>query len=162
MQSISLLLDQPWFGKLPTDLQDLISISAQLLDHEEQWQNSFSDYSFVVFSMSKAYEGFLKLYLLNKGLINKETYQSHRFRIGRALNPDVRGYYRDEQWLFDDLVKSCGQDTAREVWEVWLKCRNRVFHFFPGETQALTLTQAEEYLGLMISIIMKMMTCLKE
>ena len=162
MQSLSQLLEQPWFSKLPSDLQNLISMSVKLYVQEEEYQNSFSDYSFVIFPMSKAYEGFLKEYLLKKGLIDKQTYEGHRFRIGRALNPDLRNYYRDEQWLYDDLVKSCGQETARQVWEVWLKCRNRVFHFFPGEIDSLSLAQAGEYIGLMISVIIKMMPCLEK
>jgi hypothetical protein len=162
MQSLSLIFDQTWFGKLPPDLQELIFTSIKLLEQEKQKKNSFTDYSFIVFPMSKAYEGFLKLYLLNKNLINKQVYLGHRFRIGRALNPDLRYSYRDEQWLFDDLEADCGVDIAREVWEVWLKCRNQVFHYFPEETHALTLEKAEHYLSLMIDVMIKMTPYLPE
>jgi len=162
MQSLSFQLNEPWFTHLSADLQDLAKTSILLYDYILEHQGKLPDYSFVVFSMSKAYEGFLKSYLFKKGLIDKKTYEGHRFRIGRALNPDLRNFYRDEQWLYDDLATTCGQDTAREIWEVWLKCRNRVFHFFPGENKMLTLEQAGEHLNLMINIFNKVMPCLQE
>ena len=96
--------------------------------------------------MAKAYEGFLKERFYRLELINKSSFEGKRFRIGRALNPDVHEKSRDEYWLYDDLSQLCGETMARELWDAWLVCRNRVFHFYPKETNMLSLETAKNYL----------------
>lgn len=122
----------------------LIEVAYELYNREQENPGLFVDYSFIVFPIAKAYEGFLKLYFYDLELIDKKTYEGKRFRIGRALNPDVYREQRDEDWLYDDLVQLCGEAVARDLWETWLECRNRVFHFFPLSENKLTLEQAKE------------------
>lgn len=126
-----------------TDWQiQLIEVANHLIQEYDENRDSLADYSFLVFPMSKAYEGFLKKFLYDLNLIDKATYEGRRFRIGRALNPDVAKEQRDEYWLYDDITKICSQKTAHRLWEAWLKCRNRVFHFFPKDKGLLTYEQA--------------------
>lgn len=113
------------------------------------WQDNpvlLTDYAQIVFPASKAYEGFLKMYLFKLGLISKETYRSKRFRIGRSLNPDVYPNQRDEWWLYDDVEQQCGKAVARQLWNAWLDCRNRLFHYFPAHPVQLSYLEALESL----------------
>ncbi|MGD9129324.1 MAG: hypothetical protein PVJ09_02460, partial [Candidatus Woesebacteria bacterium] len=110
MQNLRLKL---WFLVLTPWQQNLVRTSYRLLEREKKHPNNFVDYSFIVFSMAKAYEGFLKKVLFDLKLIDKKAYEGRRFRIGRALNPDMREKYRDKFWLYDDLAKQCGERNAR-------------------------------------------------
>lgn len=112
--------------------------------------------------MAKAYEGFLKQYLFQLHLLSPEEYQGRKFRIGRALNPDLRSSQRDDQWLYDDLVRLCSADLGRTLWNTWLECRNRVFHFFPGAAQRLTLHQAGSYLVMMVEAMNEALRCQRD
>jgi hypothetical protein len=127
--------------------EEMLQQSRWLYNREKNNHQILSDYSFIVFPAAKAFEGFLKDYLLSMGLISKETHQSKRFRIGRALNPDVPQNQRDVWWLYDDVSHTCGEETARHLWTTWLECRNHVFHFFPGEKSSMTLERAAQHLA---------------
>lgn len=127
--------------------QEMIDQAKWLLVREENSGEHLKDYSFIVFPMAKAYEGFLKDYLFDMGLISQETYHSRRFRIGRALNPDISPNQRDAWWLYDDLVRSCGEEVAQMLWDTWLGCRNHVFHYFPGEKAVMDLAHARKNLA---------------
>lgn len=147
-----------WFQFIPPQLQDLALVAFMLLERENELQSQpsseltvgsshrLTDYSFIVFPLSKVYEGFLKFYFFERGLINEETLKSKRFRIGRALNPDVSFHQQNEQWLYDDVAKSCSEEVAREIWNTWLDCRNRVFHFFPNHPEPMSLEKAGQQL----------------
>lgn len=150
---------RPWFQYVTPQLQDLIRTGLTLHQHHTNTQTELPDYSFLIFPISKAYEGFLKKYLHDLDLITKEDVESRRFRIGRAINPDVRMHQRDENWLFDDLAHSCGQETARQVWETWLKCRNRVFHYFPKEASMLSLAEATFHIELLLNTMELAVQC---
>lgn len=146
-----------WYMYLTPWQRELVDTSAQLL---ETISNStaatsatsstftpslvFSDYGFLVFSIAKAYEGFLKKYFLNLGLITPDLYNSRKFRIGRAFNPDVNNSQRNELWLYDDVARACSNEVARELWDAWLAGRNKVFHYFPDEKGKLSLEQAKK------------------
>lgn len=130
-----------WYNYLDTHQKELIDVSFALLQKKDLLVG-LKDFSFLVFPMSKAYEGFLKKVFYDLQLINKDTYQGRRFRIGRAFNPDIREYQRDEDWLYDDVERKFGKDVARQLWNTWLECRNRVFHFFITEKQTLSLAEA--------------------
>ena len=132
---------QTWYSFLTDAERQLIDTSFQLLAQINQ--DTYTDYSFIVFPMAKAYEGFLKTYLLDLGLISQHVYESRRFRIGRALNPDINNGQRDDLWLFDDVARVCGLEMAREMWDAWIECRNQVFHFFPLQHQQLTHAAAQ-------------------
>lgn len=142
MQRLTDLTAQDWYTKLPQPQRDLIETAIQTDAVLSQTQTALPDYSFLVFLLAKAYEGFVKDFLLNNGLINQATYMSKRFRIGRALNPDVRIQHRDEAWLFDDITQRCGGELARQLWETWLECRNRVVHYFPAKQIIFTRDEA--------------------
>jgi len=159
MQDLSI---QPWFQYLGNYQQNLVVTSYTLLRREKQNPSGFGDYSFIIFSMAKAYEGFLKNFLFDLGLISQRVYEGKRFRIGRALNPDIYERHRDEHWLFDDVVKICGKDTADTFWKTWLTCRNRVFHFFPKEKGVISFLQAEKRLEMMREAMNKAMNCVKK
>lgn len=131
----------PWYEYLDKCQQELVSISFSLVNKSESLSN-LKDFSFMVFPMAKAYEGFLKKVFYDLQLINKETYEGRRFRIGRALNPDVRTHQRDDDWLYDNVESRFGKQLARQLWDTWLSCRNRVFHYFSDCEQFLSFNEA--------------------
>ncbi len=148
-----------WFQGLAPSEQELIRISAQLFERERTNSFTFSDYSFVVFPMAKAYEGFIKRTLFEAGLVSKPLYLSKRLRIGRVLNPDLRQQHRDELWLYDDFERQCSKEVAQLLWQVWLKCRNNIVHFFPEEKYTVSLTTSREELVSIASAIEQTVSC---
>jgi hypothetical protein len=105
----------------------------------------FSDYSFVVFPFAKIYEGFLKKLFLALGAINDYQYNNDRWRVGRALNPQLEKEFRHTESVYDHLVNLCGGgELADELWRVWKKGRNQIFHFWPGRTKPLPFGEAKE------------------
>lgn len=139
MQSFASCL---WFQYLTPWQQQLAQTSEALINHFSQNKVYVADYSFLVFPMAKAYEGFLKKLLFDWQLINQAVYEGNRFRIGRALNPDVSRDQRDQYWLYDDVVRLTNDEIAHQLWQAWLKGRNRVFHFFPKDASSLSFKQA--------------------
>lgn len=159
MQRLETLEQYPVFMYLDSWQQQLVRLAMTLYRREQATNTHFLDYSFIVFPMAKAYEGFLKQYLLDLDLITNDTFQSKRFRIGRAMNPDVRPSQRDDLWLYDDLAEACGPQLARELWNTWLTCRNRVFHYFPDRESGLSLDQAGQYLRMQFDAMEKAFSC---
>lgn len=159
MQRLELLETRPIFAYLDPWQQQLVRLAFTLWQREKTTSTYFLDYSFVVFPMAKAYEGFLKSYLLHNHLISEATYHSKRFRIGRVFNPDLSRVNQNEEWLFDNVAQLCGLKIAREMWDTWLQCRNRVFHYFPSRPSNLTLEQAGHYLETMFSVMEKAISC---
>ncbi|MEK7550278.1 MAG: hypothetical protein AAB535_00630 [Patescibacteria group bacterium] len=142
-----------WWSYLEEDLQGLISESLFLLEKTQNWKEEFHDYSFVVFPAAKAYEGFLKKMFLDLKFITETEYYGKHFRIGRALNPSLSKELMKEG-IYNKIVKFCGGvDLADKLWETWKLSRNLIFHWFPNETNAITLKQAEERIGLVIDAI---------
>ncbi len=160
MNSYNQIKTTPWFSQLSEQQQLLVQTSLMLL--EQAKNNQLPDYSYLIFPIAKAYEGFLKNFLLSLNLIDQQTFQSRRFRIGRSLNPDVSPRYRDGDWLFDDLEQVCGQDLARSLWETWLECRNRVFHFFPSEYRPLELATAQRRIEQLLLAMQQAVGCLDQ
>lgn len=150
---------RPLFRYVTPELRSLLETGIELYVRHSQAANGLPDYSFIVFPVSKAYEGFLKQYLYDIDLIDKDTFNSRRFRIGRALNPDVSKNQRDEHWLYDDLAQACGPDVAKQLWETWLYCRNRVFHHFPKEAQPISLDKVERYLHMLFDSMENALEC---
>jgi len=132
-----------WFKYLEPDHQAIVRTAIKLLEKQKDL-GELEDYSFIIFLMAKVYEAFIKKYLLDSGLIDFSLYKSKRFRIGRALNPDVRKNQRDHWWLYDDIVESCGKDVGDALWNTWLECRNRIVHSFPEEHTLFSLAEAEK------------------
>ncbi len=106
-----------------------------------------SDYSFVVFPFAKVYEGFLKKLFLQIGAITGEQYNNDRWRVGRALNPELEKEFRHVESVYDRIVAHAGVGLADELWRVWKRGRNQIFHFWPGRTKPLTLAEAKEIVG---------------
>ncbi|OGG19228.1 hypothetical protein A2721_00115 [Candidatus Gottesmanbacteria bacterium RIFCSPHIGHO2_01_FULL_47_48] len=109
----------------------------------------FSDYSFVVFPFAKVYEGFLKKFFFKIGAISEQQYANERWRVGRALNPQLEKDLRHEESVYDRMVEHCqtpeeGIRLADLLWNAWKRGRNQVFHFFPGRSKALTFAEAQD------------------
>lgn len=138
-----------WYQYLDVYQQELVEVSFSLVQKKNALAD-LKDFSFIVFPMAKAYEGFLKKVFHDLGLISQETYQGRRFRIGRALNPDIRNHQRDEDWLYDDVEAKFGKEVARQLWDTWLLCRNRVFHYFTSEKSSLNFDEALKKIEMLI------------
>ncbi|MCB9813368.1 MAG: hypothetical protein H6772_03100 [Pseudomonadales bacterium] len=136
------ILDNSWFSFMNDRHRRLVRTAVDLYEREYELKSDLEDYSFIVFPMSKAYEGFLKTSFLDLRIIDIKTYEGKRFRIGKALNPDVHENQRDKYWLFDDLEQICGVELARDLWETWLQCRNRVFHYYVNDDNIISLDEA--------------------
>jgi hypothetical protein len=134
----------PWYDFLDPEGKDLVAQSVTLLLREERLRSSLSDYTFVVFPMAKAYEGFIKKFLYQLGVLDQVWYLSTTFRIGRALNPDLPAHQRDAHWLYDDVANMCTHAVAKQLWDTWLSCRNHLFHYIPeGSFETTTLPEAK-------------------
>ena len=132
-----------WWNYVEEDLRELLEASQVLINKVETWEEKFHDYSFVVFPAAKAYEGFLKKLFLDLGFITEEEYYGKRFRVGKALNPNLEKELRHES-VYDKIVHFCqGRELADRLWETWKECRNLVFHWFPKEKNALTFIEAK-------------------
>ncbi len=157
------ILQSEWIKTLNNEQQQLIQASVELYERESAVpQQKLIDYSFVVFTMAKAFEGFLKQRFYELHLIDKNSYEGRRFRIGKALNPDLNERSQDEYWLYDDLSQMCGTEIARELWDTWLICRNQVFHYFPKESNIITLETAGSYLLKMGGAMKALNECQRE
>jgi hypothetical protein len=75
------------WGYLEPDIRGLIQDGEALLDYAERFKGTISDFSFLVFPFSKAYEGFLKKLFLDLDLMREDEYYGDDIRIGRVLNP---------------------------------------------------------------------------
>lgn len=142
-------------GLLFADQLLLLKQVLYLLKREETSPDNkaIADYGFLVFTAAKVYEGFLKNFFFQLGLISNNQYRDEHFRIGKALNPDLPFKYRNSTWLYDELMAVCGAETAAVLWETWRSGRNEIFHYFPDNGNVITLTQAkaiiEKILGAM-------------
>ena len=119
------------FQELAQAQQELLQTTQTLLQVTEN--QPIVDYAFLVFPVSKAYEGFLKDFLLEFGLISPEVYRSRRFRLGRALNP-----------------------------QTWLECRNHVFHYFPGKEEIMNREQAMACVNMTVETIASAQSALNQ
>lgn len=153
------IFEEDWFIALPPRQQELLQVTYQLYEREAADPDQLADYGFIVFSAAKAYEGFIKQYLYDLQLISKRTFEGRRFRIGRAINPDVHNNQRDEYWLYDDLERMCGKAVAQQMWETWLECRNQVFHYFPLKYAPVTLQAAGSKVAMVIETMQQAYQC---
>ncbi len=151
-----------WYAFFDENGRRLVSLSLALYERERRMHTTLQSYSFLVFPMAKAYEGFLKLYLKKMGLLNRGDYSDAKFRIGRALNPDISERHKDEWWLYDDVVTVCGEKVARDLWDAWIQCRNRVFHYYFDEEVEMTLPQAEKKMEQMASAMEAALQCVSK
>jgi len=108
-----------------------------------------TDYSYLVFPFAKAYEGFLKLLFLRYGIITNREFESDRFRIGKALNPNLEKRMRRLHSAYDRFVNFCdnGTELANRLWQTWKRGRNLLFHFFPKHYKTVSLTEAKDIIA---------------
>jgi hypothetical protein len=133
-----------WKYLSPTQ-QSLIEGAFYLLDQtktQRQVVPNF-DYSYLVFPVAKAYEGFLKQLFLDMGLIKKWQYESDHFRIGKALSPNL-AHKLGKNSIYGQLVSLGMMKLADRLWSAWKNGRNQVFHYFPHNVKALNLDEAQK------------------
>lgn len=122
---------------------------------------NFQDYSFVVFPFAKAFEGFIKQFLLDIHLINRQQYNSDHIRVGKLLSPET-GHYMHNDSIYNQLSNIIGKDAADTIWITWKYCRNQVFHYYPHNSKSLTLNEAKERIHLVLSTISTCYNVLKQ
>lgn len=120
-----------------------------------------TDYSYLVFPFAKAYEGFLKQLFLDCGFISEHDYVSDHFRIGKALNPHLERRLR--RWSAYEKVAggAGGRKLADEMWDVWKRGRNLVFHYYPHNFKALTFPEAEQIIEEILSLMQRSVDTLR-
>ena len=116
---------------------------------------NFQDYSFIVFPFAKAFEGFIKQFLLDMHLITNQQYNSDHIRVGRLLSPEANHYVHEDS-IYQKLSYMIGKDAADMIWMTWKYCRNQVFHYYPHNSKCLSLNEAKERIHLVLST---MTTC---
>ncbi len=126
---------------LSDDLKGLLVDGELLVAHAEDTPHKVSDFSYLVFPFSKAYEGFLKKLFLDLRLIKEDEFYGDEIRIGRILNPH---FMDDHGNVFQKLCSSNEnqEDFANRLWELWHRGRNRVFHYFPHNFRKLSYDEA--------------------
>jgi hypothetical protein len=102
-----------------------------------------TDYSFIVFPVAKAYEGFLKQLFLDLELITVHEYESNHFRIGKVLSPNLMHLLKQKS-MYYRLTKLTGNNQLPDrLWNMWKRGRNQIFHYFPHNLSAITYIEAE-------------------
>lgn len=124
-----------------------VLIVLKCLEH-----NHINDYSFIVAPISKAYEGYLKDFFLKTNIIDKYSYESDRFRVGKTLNPSLR-YKRFSIYQKLANLSEEGEQLAEKLWTAWKYGRNEIFHYFPNNLKNLTRTEAEERIVMLLNAI---------
>ncbi|OGC77524.1 hypothetical protein A2619_01935 [candidate division WWE3 bacterium RIFOXYD1_FULL_39_9] len=133
------------WGYLQPEIQDLINDGEILIDfvRNNKVGSMMTDYSFIVFPFAKAYEGFLKKLFLDLKIIKHEEYYGDEIRIGRLLNPR---YQREIRNVFSKKCKSAvgKKPIMEQLWAVWKRGRNLVFHYFPHNFRKLSYEESME------------------
>lgn len=137
-----------------------INIGGNRLDSSSQTSQNdkaqqLHDYSFIVFPLAKAYEGFLKKWLFTNHLIDENDYLSDHFRLGKALNPSIERKFRGHDYVYDKIVANCSDPhLADRLWDAWKQCRNLIFHYFPNHQHFLsTIAEAQTRLDQLDSVM---------
>ena len=148
------LHSKEWWSSLDPDLQSLFEQSVELTRRVKYWEQHFVDYSFIVFPAAKAYEGFLKSFFFDMGFITREQYIGRRFRIGRALNPELEKKYKIKEGVYDKLSEYCNDPGLSEkLWLTWRESRNKLFHWFADEENVVSYPEAKERIEMIIDAI---------
>jgi hypothetical protein len=140
---------------LSQDIKDLIEDGELLLNFvlEHKDKTDISDFSFLVFSFAKAYEGFLKKFFLDIGMITHDDFYGDEMRIGRLLNPN---YMKEQGKKLNKLCDHKDLENLSEVlWLTWKKGRNRVFHYFPHNFRKLSYEEADEIIDEIMGVMIR-------
>lgn len=130
---------------LPKDIKNLVKDGEDLISHVHSKRNEISDFSYLVFPFAKAYEGFLKSFFLDLGLIKEDDYYSNDIRIGRILNPhfiNKKGNIFSKICDHPKTRRDEGRILAEKLWAIWRRGRNQVFHYFPHNYKRLSYDEA--------------------
>lgn len=137
---------------LAEELKGLIEDGELILTFvfKNKQSSEITDFSFMVFPFAKAYEGFLKRFLLDTKLIKEEDYYSDDIRIGRILNPN---FTKEETNVFTRICGGSkkGTEVSKTLWAVWKRGRNRVFHYFPHNYRRLSYDEALDIINEIVS-----------
>ncbi len=141
---------------LNDDLRAHIEDGYSLIELTDNSSLNFHDYSFCVFPFAKAYEGFLKVLFLKLGLITQKDFEGTRLRIGRELNPSFRRPFFRTRSVYGGLSSYFRDlNLAEELWMVWKKGRNLLFHYFPHQYQVIGKEEAKAIVFEMLSVMEK-------
>ncbi len=134
--------------------KSLISAGYHLLEDAKNRHAPITlDYSYVVFPFAKAYEGFLKQFFADLNLISQQQYKSEHFRVGKVLSPNLQKRL-GQQSVYRQLCEAQGRSfLADELWRVWKRGRNQVFHYFPHNVASLTIPEAEQIIKDIIAVM---------
>ncbi|RJR27140.1 hypothetical protein C4561_03175 [candidate division WWE3 bacterium] len=139
---------------LQPEIKNLISDGEILLTFVRKGKTGakITDYSFLVFPFAKAYEGFLKKLFLDLGIIAHDEYYGDEIRIGRLLNPR---YQKEVRNVFSHECRSATgkKPLMEELWAVWKRGRNLVFHYFPHNFRKLSYQEAMDIITEMVDIM---------
>lgn len=156
---------QSWYQFLDEGMADLVNQAYSLLDKFRVQSSEFRiseyhDYSFVVFPMAKAYEGFLKKWFFASGFITEHQYKSDHFRIGKALNPSLPARFKRDGYVYDRIIAACPDPhLADTLWLAWKQSRNLTFHYFPHHRYFLTLSEARARLNQLAAAMKSAIVC---
>jgi hypothetical protein len=147
---------------MSTEIRDLIEDGEIILNFvfENKEKADISDYSFIVFPFAKAYEGFLKKFFWDIGLITEDDYYGDEIRIGRLLNPN----YEDNTSVYSKVCGHAkgGKIMAKRLWEAWRRGRNTVFHYFPHNFKKLEYDESLDIINDLINAMSQVVsTCLQ-
>ena len=149
---------EAWYQFLDEGMADLVKQAYSLLDKFKVPE--YHDYSFIVFPMAKAYEGFLKKWFFAGGFINEYQYKSDHFRIGKDLNPSLPARFKNDGYVYDKIVASCPDPhLADTLWLAWKQSRNLTFHYFPHHRYFLTLPEARPRLNQLAAAMTAAISC---
>lgn len=130
---------------LSSEQKGLVEDGELLVEYARKMPQGLSDYSYMVFPFSKAYEGFLKKLFLDMKLMRPEDYYSDDIRIGKILNPH---FVKEYGSVYNRVCRgraSGGENlVAERLWNTWKKGRNLVFHYFPHNFRRLSYSEARE------------------
>lgn len=138
---ITLIYNEEVWQYFSSTQKDLIQEGNYLLTITEEKKFKFKDFSFLVFPYAKAYEGYLKQLFLDVGFITHLDYISDHYRIGKYLSPHLIQRLGDRS-IYTQIIKSSSEELASQMWDMWKKGRNEVFHYYPHNIKRLTFEDA--------------------
>lgn len=141
------------------EIKGLIQDGEHLLIECHSLSGKVSDYSYLVFPFAKAYEGFLKRFFLDLGLIKEDEFYSDDIRIGRVLNPI---FMKKKYSVYSKLKKAelADPEMPQQLWEAWTRGRNQVFHYFPHNFRRLSKEEALEIIRAFVDAMKDAVTVL--
>jgi hypothetical protein len=129
---------------LSPEQQGLVQDGELLMDQAHKMPHGVTDYSYLVFPFSKAYEGFLKKLFLDMKLMRPEDYYGEDIRIGKILNPH---FTKEHGSVYNRVCRGVNENgenkVAARLWNTWKKGRNLVFHYFPHNFRRLSYEEAK-------------------